>query len=105
MPHGTKIPTGDNKYQRSLGWGFKGLKRYPELIPVSMFLALGCAMAAGMIGYAAWQKPDVKLNKWDKTEPWEKVDPTKAQKLLTLKQKWEAIPEVEQLKKEMNKNE
>ncbi|ELU10744.1 hypothetical protein CAPTEDRAFT_219403 [Capitella teleta] len=103
MPMGTKIPKQDHGYTRSIGFGMSGLKRFPELVPVSFFMGLGGVMVGGIIVYSMYQKGDVKINRMDDTAPWESVDASQAQKLVTIKQKWEKIPEVENLKKELSK--
>eukprot|EP00914_Ancora_sagittata_P033354 GHVO01067224.1.p1 GENE.GHVO01067224.1~~GHVO01067224.1.p1 ORF type:complete len:104 (+),score=14.72 GHVO01067224.1:114-425(+) len=103
MPMGTKIPKQDHSYTRSIGFGLSGLKRFPELVPVSFFGGVGGILVVGIIAYSMYQKSDVKINRMDEKAPWEKVDSSQPQKLVSIKQKWEKIPEVEALKKDMSK--
>lgn len=77
------------------------LKKKYDLWPLITFIGLGCAMGAVFSVYSVVQKPDVRLNRWALVPPWEEVDPEKAQRILTYKQKYQKIPEVEQLRREI----
>jgi hypothetical protein len=103
MAVGKNIPSSDHKLHQNIGFGLKGLKRFPELIPVTFFACLGGGMAVGAIAYSMYKKSDVKINRSNDSIPWEHVDASKPQKLVTIKQKWEPIPEVERMKEELKK--
>uniref|UniRef100_A0A674DTY2 Uncharacterized protein n=1 Tax=Salmo trutta TaxID=8032 RepID=A0A674DTY2_SALTR len=47
--------------------------------------------------YFLFTKNDVILNTSRNPEPWERVDPSKLQKLVTIHQKWRPIEELEQV--------
>lgn len=80
----------------------KILRTKYELIPLVAALSFGCVMAASYSVYSLWQKPDVRLNRKGHTSPpWEDVDPEKKQKLVVFNTKYEKIPELEQLRKEI----
>lgn len=86
---------------RRFGFGLKALKRYPELIPLVSILGMACSAATAYMVYSVYQKPDVRLNKHSELPPWERVNPTTPQKLYSINQRWEKIPELEQLRKEI----
>eukprot|EP00063_Salmo_salar_P089003 XP_014063838.1 PREDICTED: normal mucosa of esophagus-specific gene 1 protein-like [Salmo salar] len=48
--------------------------------------------------YFLFTKNDVILNKSTNPEPWERLDPSKPQKLVTINQKWKPIEELELVK-------
>ncbi|XP_037549236.1 normal mucosa of esophagus-specific gene 1 protein [Nematolebias whitei] len=74
------------------------LKKRKEIIPLVgiMVLAGTGATTAGL--YFLFTKSDVILNKTSNPEPWERVDPTKPQKLITINQQWKPVEELEMVK-------
>jgi len=83
-------------------FGLGVLKTKYELMPLVGCLALACGLAGAYSVYAIYQKPDVRLNKKSKElPPWEEVNPQQSQKLMTINQKWERIPELEKLRHEI----
>jgi hypothetical protein len=93
-------PRADAGRQQLFGFGV--LKAKYELLPLVACLSFACVIGAAYSVYAIYQKPDVRLNK--KTTdipPWEEVDPEKRQKLLTLRQKYEKINELEKLRSDI----
>ncbi|XP_005051968.1 PREDICTED: normal mucosa of esophagus-specific gene 1 protein isoform X2 [Ficedula albicollis] len=75
------------------------LKRQKELIPLLGILSMAATGAVSFCIYSLLNKSDVIIRKIGSSEPWEKVDPTKPQKLVTINQKWEPIEELETVKK------
>ncbi|KAK3579582.1 hypothetical protein CHS0354_015351 [Potamilus streckersoni] len=64
---------------------------------------MGCALtgAAAFSFYAAYTKPDVVINKSAEIPPFERIKPDQSVKLFQFNQKYEPIPELEALKKEI----
>lgn len=77
------------------------LKSKVELIPLVGILGVACAGATAYSCYALYFKSDVRLNKYAESPPWERVNPEAPQKLITLNQKYQKIPELEALRKEI----
>ncbi|XP_033844704.1 normal mucosa of esophagus-specific gene 1 protein [Periophthalmus magnuspinnatus] len=75
------------------------LKKKKELIPLIGFMAFAAAGATTASLYFLFTKTDIVINKSGNPEPWEQVDPTKPQKLLTIHQQWKPIEELQALKK------
>lgn len=77
-------------------------KKY-ELIPLVGLVSMVVVGAAAFTFYAAWQKPDVRLNKYKRDEqpPWEEVNPEQPQKLINYKQTYNRIPELDKLREEI----
>ncbi|XP_061451268.1 normal mucosa of esophagus-specific gene 1 protein [Rhineura floridana] len=76
---------------------FQLMMKKKELIPMVAFVS--CAGFAAL--YSCWhalRKPEVVFNKTGNPEPWQNVDPTKPQKLLTINQEWKAIEELEKVR-------
>ncbi|KAM6308334.1 normal mucosa of esophagus-specific gene 1 protein [Aegotheles albertisi] len=78
---------------------FQILKAKRELIPLVGIVSLAGIGAFTFSVYSLLGKSDVIINKSGNPEPWETVDPTKPQKLLTIQQKWKPIEELENVKK------
>ncbi|KAM8877005.1 normal mucosa of esophagus-specific gene 1 protein [Synchiropus picturatus] len=74
---------------------FQMLSKKKELIPLIGFMAFAAAGATSAAIYFLFTKPDVILNKSSNPEPWERVDPSKPQKLLTINQQWKPVKELE----------
>jgi hypothetical protein len=83
-------------------WGARfWIKRY-ELIPLVGVVSLACGMGLTYSLYSLYQKPDVMLAKSSRVvPPWEQVDPEKKQKFLTINMRYQKIPELEELRKEI----
>ncbi|XP_074012530.1 normal mucosa of esophagus-specific gene 1 protein [Numenius arquata] len=75
------------------------LKAKKELIPLVGVLSFAAVGAFSFSIYSLFSKSDVIINKSGNPEPWETVDPSKPQKLLTINQKWKPIEELESVKK------
>ncbi|XP_041707793.1 normal mucosa of esophagus-specific gene 1 protein isoform X2 [Coregonus clupeaformis] len=74
------------------------LRKRKELIPLIGFMALAAAGATSASVYFLFTKNDVILNRSRNPEPWERLDPSKPQKLVTINQKWRPIEELELVK-------
>ncbi|XP_041707837.1 normal mucosa of esophagus-specific gene 1 protein isoform X2 [Coregonus clupeaformis] len=74
------------------------LRKRKELIPLIGFMALAAAGATSASFYFLFTKNDVILNRSRNPEPWERLDPSKPQKLFTINQKWRPIEELELVK-------
>ncbi|XP_056098768.1 normal mucosa of esophagus-specific gene 1 protein [Rhinichthys klamathensis goyatoka] len=81
------------------GGFIKMLKKRKELIPLIGFV--GCAALGGVTAsvYFLLTKPDVILNRSRNPEPWETLDPSKPQKLMSINQQWKPVEELELVKK------
>ncbi|KAM9826492.1 normal mucosa of esophagus-specific gene 1 protein [Syngnathus typhle] len=77
---------------------FQMLKKKKELIPLIGFMALTATGATTASFYFLFTKTDVILNKTSNPEPWERVDPSKPQKLITINQEWKPVKELELVK-------
>ncbi|NXF54489.1 NMES1 protein, partial [Oceanites oceanicus] len=80
---------------------FQILKPKKELIPLVGVVSFAAVGAFSFSAYSLFSKSDVIINKSGNPEPWETVDPTKPQKLLTIHQKWKPIEELENVRKLM----
>eukprot|EP00064_Thunnus_orientalis_P012293 superscaffoldBa00001871_g12328 len=69
-----------------------------QLIPLIGFMAFAATGATSAATYFLFTKPDVILNKTRNPEPWERVDPSKPQKLITINQQWKPVEELELVK-------
>ncbi|KAM9860422.1 normal mucosa of esophagus-specific gene 1 protein [Aulostomus maculatus] len=78
---------------------FQMLRKKKELIPLIGFTAVAATGATSAAIYFLLTKPDVILNKTSNPEPWERVDPSKPQKLVTIHQQWKPVEELELVKK------
>ncbi|XP_038556463.1 normal mucosa of esophagus-specific gene 1 protein [Micropterus salmoides] len=77
---------------------FQMLRKKKELIPLIGFMAFAATGATSASIYFLLTKPDVILNKTRNPEPWERVDPSKPQKLITINQQWKPVEELELVK-------
>ncbi|XP_038623502.1 normal mucosa of esophagus-specific gene 1 protein-like [Tachyglossus aculeatus] len=68
-----------------------------ELIPLVTFVSLAGLGAVSASVYSLF-KTDVILNRSKNPEPWENVDPTQPQKLLSINQQWRPIEELQNVK-------
>ncbi|NXI69664.1 NMES1 protein, partial [Anseranas semipalmata] len=78
---------------------FHILRAKKELIPLVGVVSFAAIGASAFSVYSLFSKSDVIINKSGNPEPWETIDPTKPQKLLTIHQKWKPIEELENVKK------
>ena len=101
MPAGTEIPFKDVPPSKTFGFGMVGFKKNVSLLPMAVFIGLGAAMCVGYSFYALVQKNDVTVNKTKELPPWERIVKGESQKMVSVKQTWDSIDEVEKLKKEM----
>ncbi|XP_006813435.1 normal mucosa of esophagus-specific gene 1 protein-like [Saccoglossus kowalevskii] len=60
-----------------------------------------CVMAGSYITYAVFTKSDVVVNKSGNPWPWQNVDSSKPQKLITVQQAYKPIPELEALRRDI----
>lgn len=74
------------------------MKKKKELIPLIGFMTFAATGATTAALYFLFTKTDVVINKSQNPEPWERVDPTKPQKLVTINQKWKPVEELEIVK-------
>ncbi|KAM4744924.1 normal mucosa of esophagus-specific gene 1 protein [Anableps anableps] len=74
------------------------LKKRKELIPLVGFMAFAATGATSASLYFLFTKPDVILNKTANPEPWERLDPSKPQKLITINQQWKPVEALEIVK-------
>ncbi|XP_041082291.1 normal mucosa of esophagus-specific gene 1 protein-like [Polyodon spathula] len=77
---------------------FKMLKKKKELIPLIGIMTFAATGATSFGIYFLATKPDVILFKSQNPEPWESLDPSKPQKLLTINQQWKPVEEVQIVK-------
>ncbi|KAM7405863.1 hypothetical protein PAMP_000282 [Pampus punctatissimus] len=66
-----------------MGGFFQMLRKKKELIPLIGFMAFAATGATSAAIYFLLTKPDVILNKTSNPEPWERVDPSKPQKVIS----------------------
>uniref|UniRef100_A0A6I8NY36 Normal mucosa of esophagus specific 1 n=1 Tax=Ornithorhynchus anatinus TaxID=9258 RepID=A0A6I8NY36_ORNAN len=69
-----------------------------NLIPLVTFVSLAGLGATSVSVYSLF-KTDVILNRSKNPEPWENVDPTQPQKLISINQQWQPIEELQNVKK------
>ncbi|KAM6425934.1 normal mucosa of esophagus-specific gene 1 protein isoform 1-T2 [Liasis olivaceus] len=77
---------------------FRYLNKHRELIPLAMIMTTTLSGMA-FTGINALRRSDITINRWNNPEPWEKVDPTKPQKLISIHQQWKPIEELEEIRK------
>ncbi|TKS69592.1 Normal mucosa of esophagus-specific gene 1 protein [Collichthys lucidus] len=77
---------------------FQILMKKKELIPLVGFIAFAATGATSAATYFLFTKSDVILNKSNNPEPWERVDPTKPQKLITINQQWKPVEELQMVR-------
>ncbi|XP_032050827.1 normal mucosa of esophagus-specific gene 1 protein [Anas acuta] len=78
---------------------FHIIKSKKELIPLVGVVSFAAVGAVAFSAYSLFSKSDVIINKTGNPEPWETIDPTRPQKLLTIHQKWKPIEELENVRK------
>ncbi|XP_037646399.1 normal mucosa of esophagus-specific gene 1 protein [Sebastes umbrosus] len=77
---------------------FQMLRKKKELIPLIGFMAFAAVGATSAALYFLFTKNDVILNRTKNPEPWERLDPSKPQKLITINQVWKPVEELEYVK-------
>ncbi|XP_067874449.1 normal mucosa of esophagus-specific gene 1 protein isoform X2 [Heterodontus francisci] len=78
---------------------FSLLRKRKELIPLVSLMAVAASVGTSTCIYFLTTKTDIILNKTGNPTPWENVDPSKPQKLMTVTQKWEPVEELQMLKR------
>ncbi|XP_011783932.1 PREDICTED: normal mucosa of esophagus-specific gene 1 protein [Colobus angolensis palliatus] len=77
---------------------FQLLMKRKELIPLVLFTSVAAGGASSFAVYSFW-KTDVILDRKRNPEPWETVDPTTPQKLITINQQWKPIEELQKVQR------
>ncbi|XP_040825526.1 normal mucosa of esophagus-specific gene 1 protein-like [Ochotona curzoniae] len=77
---------------------FQLLMKKKELIPLVTFISFAAVGASSFAVYSL-QKSDVIIDRKRNPEPWESVDPTVPQKLVTINQQWKPIEELQKVRK------
>ncbi|XP_017400911.1 normal mucosa of esophagus-specific gene 1 protein [Cebus imitator] len=77
---------------------FQLLKKNKELIPLVVFMAVAASGASSFAVYSL-RKTDVIIDRKGNPEPWETVDPTVPQKLITINQEWKPVEELQKVRK------
>ncbi|KAJ8343583.1 hypothetical protein SKAU_G00309120 [Synaphobranchus kaupii] len=88
----------DHKGRFKMSGFFQLLRKKKELIPLIGFTGLAATGAISAAIYFLLTKPDVILNRTVNPEPWENLDPSKPQKLITINQQWKPVEELQLLK-------
>ncbi|XP_012297828.1 normal mucosa of esophagus-specific gene 1 protein [Aotus nancymaae] len=76
---------------------FQFLKKNKELVPLVVFMTLAASGASSFAVYSL-RKTDVIIDRKGNPEPWETVDPTVPQKLVTINQEWKPIEELQKVR-------
>ncbi|KAG3261814.1 hypothetical protein H1C71_016719 [Ictidomys tridecemlineatus] len=77
---------------------FQTLMKKKELIPLVFFMTFAAAGASSFAIYSL-KKTDVILDRKRNPEPWEAVDPSEPQKLITINQQWKPIEELQKVRR------
>ncbi|XP_011847496.1 PREDICTED: normal mucosa of esophagus-specific gene 1 protein [Cercocebus atys] len=77
---------------------FQLLMKRKELLPLVLFVSVAAGGASSFAVYSLW-KTDVILDRKRNPEPWETVDPTIPQKLITINQQWKPIEELQKVQR------
>ncbi|XP_008014947.1 normal mucosa of esophagus-specific gene 1 protein [Chlorocebus sabaeus] len=77
---------------------FQLLMKRKELIPLVLFVSVAAGGASSFAVYSLW-KTDVILDRKRNPEPWETVDPTIPQKLITINQQWKPIEDLQKVRR------
>ncbi|XP_052039400.1 normal mucosa of esophagus-specific gene 1 protein [Apodemus sylvaticus] len=77
---------------------FQRLMKNKELIPLAFFISMA-ATGATSFGLYALKKTDVVIDRKRNPEPWEMVDPTQPQKLITINQQWKPVEELQKVRR------
>ncbi|XP_038597792.1 normal mucosa of esophagus-specific gene 1 protein-like [Tachyglossus aculeatus] len=77
---------------------FQVLMKKKELIPLATIVTIA-GLGANSVSVYSLFKTAVILNRSKNPEPWENVDPTQPQKLLSINQKWKSIEELQKVRR------
>ncbi|XP_057637807.1 normal mucosa of esophagus-specific gene 1 protein [Chionomys nivalis] len=77
---------------------FQRLSKNKELIPLA-FIISTAAIGASSFAMYALKKTDVVIDRKRNPEPWEMVDPTQPQKLITINQQWKPVEELQKVRR------
>ncbi|XP_047397984.1 normal mucosa of esophagus-specific gene 1 protein [Sciurus carolinensis] len=77
---------------------FQTMMKKKELIPLVLIMTFAAGGASSFALYSL-RKTDVILDRKRNPEPWEAVDPTEPQKLLTINQQWKPIEELQKVRR------
>ncbi|XP_066492420.1 normal mucosa of esophagus-specific gene 1 protein [Tiliqua scincoides] len=77
---------------------FQLMRKKKELIPLIGFVTFA-GVGAILALLNSTRKTDVIFNKSGNPEPWELVNPSEPQKLLSINQQWKPIEELEEVRK------
>ncbi|XP_023242941.1 normal mucosa of esophagus-specific gene 1 protein-like [Centruroides sculpturatus] len=79
-------------------FSLRTMRTHPELVPLVCITAAATTGMVSSVLYHLIYNLDARFVKGDHPR-WELVDPEKPQKLITINQKWERIPELDELRK------
>ncbi|XP_059115541.1 normal mucosa of esophagus-specific gene 1 protein [Peromyscus eremicus] len=77
---------------------FQRLMKNKELIPLAVIIITAATGATSFALYAL-KKTDVVIDRKRNPEPWERVDPTQPQKLMTINQEWKPVEELQKVRR------
>ncbi|KAM6180672.1 normal mucosa of esophagus-specific gene 1 protein [Erethizon dorsatum] len=77
---------------------FQILMKKKELIPLAVIMTVAVGGASSFAVYSL-QKTDVIIDRKRNPEPWETVDPSVPQKLITINQQWKPIEELQKVRR------
>ncbi|XP_032906138.1 normal mucosa of esophagus-specific gene 1 protein [Amblyraja radiata] len=77
---------------------FTMVRRRKELIPLIALMTTAASFCTSAGIYFLVTKSDVIIDKKHNPTPWENIDPTKPQKLMTVSQKWQPVDELQMVK-------
>ncbi|KAM9202778.1 normal mucosa of esophagus-specific gene 1 protein [Dugong dugon] len=77
---------------------FQLLMKKKELIPLVLITSVAAGGASSFALYSL-RKTDVIVDRKRNPEPWEAVDPSVPQKLMTINQQWRPIEELQNARK------
>ncbi|ERE70916.1 spermatogeneis-associated protein 5 1-like protein [Cricetulus griseus] len=77
---------------------FQRLMKNKELIPLALIVTVAATGASSFALYAL-KKTDVVIDHKRNPEPWEMVDPTQPQKLITINQQWKPVEELQKVRR------
>ncbi|XP_053450678.1 normal mucosa of esophagus-specific gene 1 protein [Nycticebus coucang] len=77
---------------------FQLLMKKKELIPLAAFMTIAAVGASSFALYSLG-KSDVIIDRKRNPEPWENVDPSVPQKLVTINQQWKPIEELQKVRR------
>jgi len=85
---------------QSFGFGFRALKKFPELWPLAVIIGGACGLGTGYSLYSITTKTDVVVKKGP--ERWENVDQSKNPKLINIGMTFrKESPSLENLRQEL----